>query len=242
MKAKAYREFQIKLQKQKLKEKKLKEEQSKREEEILTDYQELQGKVDDKSKLIKKLSKRYKAALSEIQDLETEHQSEKSDLLEAIRTIERDLDFYKTVVGTLMKDEELYKVKAKSRFDMENNKWKVPAFTFKAESVNFPKLNVNRMRDLINNEKENNLVEFKTGDIARQSFSNARVTGGIKSHNSSTPDSYDNTGDSENKSNDIYSPERIQNNMHKKNSKPNNAENEYIGKISYFLNSFLNYS
>lgn len=235
MKAKAYREFQIKLQKAKIKEKRLKEEQNKREEEILTDYQELQGKVDDKTKLIKKLSKRYKGALAEIQDLETEHQSEKSELLETIRTLERDLDFYKTVVGTLMKEEELYKVKAKSRFDMENNKWKVPAFTFKAETVNFPKLNINRMRDLINAEKENNLVEFKTGEVARQSFTNGRATGGFKSNNTSSPDSYDNTGDSESKGDDLFSPERIQNNMHKNNPQSNNAENDFLGKLYTFL-------
>lgn len=74
MKAKAYREFQIKLQKQKLKEKKLKEEQLKREEELMTNYQDLQEAVDDKSKIVNKLKKRYKAALTEIQDLEHEHQ------------------------------------------------------------------------------------------------------------------------------------------------------------------------
>jgi hypothetical protein len=228
-KAKAYREFQIKLQKQKKKEKKLKEEQLKREEELMTNYQEIQEEADDKAKIVNKLRKRYKAALTEISDLETEHQTEKSDFLEAIRTLERDLDFYKAVVNTLMKEDELYKVKAKSRYDMENNKWTVPAFTFKAETVNFPKLNINRMRDLINTEKENNKVEFKDNDDMRQTMSKAHATGGLKSLNSSSPDSYQNTGDSEDKENDLVSPTRLQfqNSVHKHHAHSTNVESDF---------------
>lgn len=234
MKAKAYREFQIKLQKQKIKEKKLKEEQMKREEELLNNYQGLQEEVDDKAKVVNKLRKRYKAALSEIQDLETEHQSEKSELLETIRTLERDLNFYKCVVETLIKDDELYKIKAKSKYDMENNKWKVPAFTFKAEQVNFPKLNVNRMRDLINSERENNIVEFKKWESNKHSMSRGRATDGLKSHNASTPDSHQNTGDSESKEDDnTYSPERLnkQSNMHRHHALSTNMEYDFFGKF-----------
>lgn len=154
MQAKAYREFQLKLQKQKMKEKKLKEEQLKREEELMTNFQDLQEEVDDKVKIVNKLRKRYTAALNEIKDLEEEHQTEKEDLLESIRNLERDLDFYKIIVNTLMKEEHLYKIKSKSRYDLENNKWTVPPFIFKAEEVNFPKLKINRIKELINNEKE----------------------------------------------------------------------------------------
>ena len=49
----------------------------KREEELITNFQDLQGEVDDKVKIVNKLRKRYKAALSEIKDLEEEHQTEK---------------------------------------------------------------------------------------------------------------------------------------------------------------------
>lgn len=177
--AKAYREFQLKLQKQKNKEKRLKEEQMKREEELMTNFQDLQEEVDDKVKVVNKLRKRYKAALNEIKDLEEEHQTEKSDLLESIRTLERDLDFYKCVVDTLLKEDQLYKIKAKSRYDAENNKWTVPPFVFKAEEVSFPKLKMNKIKDFINNEKENNLVEF-TSQPESKLNTNARQTGNFK--------------------------------------------------------------
>lgn len=51
--------------------------------------------MDQKAKIISKLKSRYKAALSEIKDLDAEHQSNKEDLLDSVRILERDLDFYK---------------------------------------------------------------------------------------------------------------------------------------------------
>ena len=165
MQAKAYREFQLKLQKQKNKEKKLKEEQMKREEEMMTNFQDLQEEVDDKVKIVNKLRKRYKAALNEIKDLEEEHQSEKEDLLESIRNLEKDLSFYKIIVSMVMKEDHLYKIKAKSKYEIENNKWTVPAFIFKAEELNFPKLKGNRIKEMIENEKESKILEFNGGQV-----------------------------------------------------------------------------
>ena len=153
----------------------------KREEELMTNFQDLQGEVDDKVKIVNKLRKRYKAALSEIKDLEEEHQTEKSDLLESIRNLERDLDFYKVIVNTLMKEDHLYRIKAKSRFDIEINKWIVPPFIFKAEEVNFPKLKANRIKELIDNEKDSKVLEI--GELEKKEQSNARKTGNFKGFN-----------------------------------------------------------
>lgn len=202
----------------------------KREEELMTNLQDVQEEVDEKGKLVNKLKKRYKAALNEIKDLDEEHQIEKSDLLDTIRTIERDLDFYKSVVDIILKQDQLYRIKAKSRYDNENNKWTVPPFVFKAAEVNFPKLNMNRMKELINNEKDNNIVEF-TSDKESKINTHARQTGNFKSvqgkkfirlriclylsyiidYNSSGHNSYENTGDSENKhAESIQSPVRFE--------------------------------
>jgi hypothetical protein len=61
----------------------------------MTNLQDVEDEVEEKGKLVNKLKKRYKAALNEIKDLGDEHQSEKFDLFDTIRSIERDLDFYK---------------------------------------------------------------------------------------------------------------------------------------------------
>lgn len=98
------------------------EEQKKREEDFMMiehEYQDLQEEVNDKSKLLNKIRKRYKGALTEIQDLEGEHYNEKADLLDTIRTMEVDLGFYKAIVDMLMNDHNLYKIKSKSSYNEE---------------------------------------------------------------------------------------------------------------------------
>lgn len=75
-KQKAYREFQLKLRKQKKKEKHLIEEKKRQEDEMLmveNQYQSLQEEVDANRKIIKKLRTKYKQHESEINDLKSEH-------------------------------------------------------------------------------------------------------------------------------------------------------------------------
>ena len=85
------------------------------------EYKNLQEAVDQKSKIIQKLKSKYRSALSEIKDLDAEHQSNKEELLDSVRILERDLDFYKQIVAMMLKEDQLYKIKAKSQFDDENN-------------------------------------------------------------------------------------------------------------------------
>ena len=61
-------------------------------------------------------------------------------MLDSVRILERDLDFYKNIVSMVMKEDQLYKIKAKSAFDDESNTWKIPPFLLKKHEVNLPKL------------------------------------------------------------------------------------------------------
>lgn len=60
-----------------------------------------------------------------------------------------------------------------------------------------------------------------------------RVPAGMKSHGSGTPDSYQNTGDSEGKENDFLSPERY-NGVNKNHALSTNVESDFFCK--YFTN------
>ena len=125
------------------------------------DYQDLQEEVNDKTKLLSKLRKRYKAALTEIQDLEGEHYNDKADLLDTIRTMEVDLGFYKAIVDMLMNEHNLYKIKSKSSYNDEKSEWEVPPFIMKGEQMNLPKLGFQKAKRFIEEEKNSNFVEFK---------------------------------------------------------------------------------
>lgn len=125
------------------------------------DYKDLQEEVNEKSKLLSQLRKRYKGALAEIQDLESEHLNEKAELLESIRSLEIEFGFYKAVVDTLMTDSNLYKIKSKSQYDDERAEWVVPPFVLKGKQINLPKLGLQKAKQFIEEEKQNHDVAFK---------------------------------------------------------------------------------
>lgn len=128
------------------------------------EYNDLQEEVNEKSQLLNKLRKRYKAALAEIQDLESEHLNEKAELLETIRTLEIDLGFFKAVVENLLNDHNLYKIKAKSSYDDETSKWDIPPFVLKGKQVSLPKLGLQKGKRFMEEEKENHVVDFQSSN------------------------------------------------------------------------------
>lgn len=125
------------------------------------DYNNLQEEVSDKTKLLNKLRKRYKAALAEIQDLEGEHYNEKADLLDTIRTMEVDLGFYKAIVDMMLNENNLYKIKSKSSYNDEKSEWEVPPFVMKDKQMNLPKLGLQKAMRYVEEEKKNQVIEFK---------------------------------------------------------------------------------
>ena len=111
MNAKQYRKVQLKQKKLKAEQKKLAEEKAKNEEEMLMiegEYKNMQDEIDQKSKIIHKLRRKYKASLVEIDDLEKEHQEKNEQLTDTIRILERDSDFYRILVSMMLKEDQLY--------------------------------------------------------------------------------------------------------------------------------------
>jgi len=128
------------------------------------DYNDLQEEVNEKTKLLTQLRKRYKGALAEIQDLESEHLNEKAELLDTIRTLEIDFGFYKSVVDMLLNEGNLYKIKAKSQYDDEKSEWVIPPFVLKGNQINLPKLGLQKAMRFVEEEKNNQIVDFKTAN------------------------------------------------------------------------------
>lgn len=140
------------------------------------EYNDLQEEVSEKSKLLGELRKKYKAALVEIQDLESEHLNEKADLLETIRTLEIDFGFYKAVVDTLMNENNLYKIKSRSQYDDEKSEWEVPPFVLKGNQINLPKLGLQKAKRFIEEEKSNQVVDFKENIGSSEDYGQENVS------------------------------------------------------------------
>ena len=176
--SKAYREYQIKLKKQKQKEKNLLEEKMKAEEEMLNmnkQYENLQEEINDNRQIIDKLKQKLQAANMEIKDLQNEQQGDRDELLETIRQQQYDLRFYKRIVQMLMKDEEIAKLKLKSKYDDNTNDWVVPPFILKAKEVTLPSLKKTGY-DVMEQEKENRdlAIDDDSDGSAQNSLSNGR--------------------------------------------------------------------
>ena len=147
-----------------------------KEEDLLMmehEYNDLQEEVDEKTKLLSKLRKRYKAALAEIDDLERESLNEKAELLQSIRTLEIDLGFFKAIVDMLMNEHNLYKIKSKSSYDDEKSEWEIPPFVLKGKQISLPKLGMQKAKRFIEEEKENQVVDFQNSQQNDDYYNNS---------------------------------------------------------------------
>lgn len=128
------------------------EEKRKKEEQMLFvqgNYTSLQQEVESMRDIMKKLRQKYKGAETEIHDLNTEHQQQKSELLDIIRSQEKAVKFSNKVMSILLTENELFKLHQKSKWDDERNEWHIPLFTFnpKSKEVAFPTINAKQRVD-----------------------------------------------------------------------------------------------
>lgn len=66
---------------------------------------------------MKILRTKYKEAVDEIKDLSNEHFKEKEFLLETIRDMEKEMEFFKSLVNVAFNHEETDKIWIKSKYD-----------------------------------------------------------------------------------------------------------------------------
>ena len=106
-------------------------------------YTSLQQEVESMREIMEKLRSKYKGAEAEIKDLTTEHQQQKSELLDIVRSQEKAVKFSNKVMQILLSENELYKLHQRSRWDDERGDWTIPLFTFnpKTKDLNFPSIN-----------------------------------------------------------------------------------------------------
>jgi kinesin family protein 3/17 len=149
--AKQYKQMQEKLHKQKKKEMQLIEDALKKEEEMLLiekNYKDIQEELKDDRKIIGDLRGKYKAAMSEIKDLQTEHQGQKEELLDNLRNSETELEFYKKSLELILPEAQIELLRSKSQWDDENKTWTIPVYKIQDTQVylpNIPKLQGKRL-------------------------------------------------------------------------------------------------
>lgn len=127
-------------------------------------YNSLQEEVDEQRKIIRKLRQKYKQAESELQAVTRDQDDARLELTDTIREQEKDLDFLNAIVGMMLKDGEMYRLKEKIEYDFEAGKWKVPPFLVKAKEVAFPRIK-NAMGLVRDELDQREVVLADTGEV-----------------------------------------------------------------------------
>lgn len=160
--AQAQRKWQLELEVEKKKQQELLEEKARQEEELLQKehhYNNLQEEVEDCRKIIKKLKQKNKVLTQELKDIENENVEKNEELLDTVREQGKEINFLNQVVSYLLTEEQLFKIKEKTNWSEENQKWKLPPFQIKKKEIAFPKLG--NAKQFVQEELENQDVHFE---------------------------------------------------------------------------------
>lgn len=167
VKAQEQRRLQLELEEERKRQQALIIERQQVEEEAMqkdAQYNSLQEEVESQRKIIKKLRQKYKQAESELKAQTHDQDDVRLDLTDTIREQEKDLDFLNAIVGMMLKEGEMYRLKEKIEYDFESGKWKVPPFLIKNKEVAFPKIKM--AMNLVRNEMDQReVVLADTGEV-----------------------------------------------------------------------------
>lgn len=143
-------------------------------------YTSLQQEVDSMRDIMEKLRSKYKAAEAEIADLNNEHEQQKGELLDIIRSQEKAVKFSNKVMGIMLSENELYKLHQRSKWDEEKNDWLVPQFQFnlKSKDISFPTINAKQRVEQAKDERELAVMsdndELMPKKIQMKNYSNSK--------------------------------------------------------------------
>lgn len=122
------REAQRKIEAQKRQEMMLARELAEKEDSnVLLEEQHasLQEEVDDKTRKLKKLWAKHKAAVTEIEDLTQEFQAEKEDVLDTLRALTRQLKLKHALLRHFIPPEEAAAIEKRATYDPETDEWRL---------------------------------------------------------------------------------------------------------------------
>ena len=82
----------------------------------------------------------YRDSQQEIKQLTKEADSGKEELLEIVRSQEKDIKFFERVVQIMLNDSDQYKLKQRSTWDEDSREWSIPLFILNKmqDEVAFP--------------------------------------------------------------------------------------------------------
>jgi kinesin family protein 3/17 len=103
--------------------------------ELEQQYASIQDEVEVKTKKLQKLFAKFKAAKSEVHDLQAEFQQERMDYLYTIRQLERDLRLKTKIIDNFVPQEEVNKITSRATWDEEKDEWLIAHISVSGNNV-----------------------------------------------------------------------------------------------------------
>lgn len=98
-------------------------------------FSSLQEEVEVKTKKLKKLWGKYQGAMREAQDLQEEFQTERSDMLDTIRELTRNIKLKETIILNFIPDETARNIEKRAAWSNEEDMWVIPKLNFSGNKV-----------------------------------------------------------------------------------------------------------
>ena len=120
------------LEEQRAREVILRQQAAQKEEEKLAQdekYSSLQEEAASKSRKLKQLWAKFKAAQAEIDDLQMEQQQEKEDLLHTVRELTRQVQLQNMVIEAFVPNEEVTKLERRALWEEDSGTWRLTALS-----------------------------------------------------------------------------------------------------------------
>lgn len=98
-------------------------------------YSSLQEEIEGKTRKLKKLWGKYKAAQAEVQDQQNEFQREKEDILDTVRELSRQLKLRQLIMTSYIPLEQLSKIERCSEWDEATEQWRINRLQYAGNKV-----------------------------------------------------------------------------------------------------------
>ncbi|CAM9519310.1 unnamed protein product, partial [Ectocarpus fasciculatus] len=103
--------------------------------ELNREFHDLEEEVEVKTKKLKKLWSKYQTAHREIKDIQEEFQQERSDMLDTIRELTRQLKLKEVVITNFVPPEEVSSVERRAQWNEEASAWLIPRLELAGNSL-----------------------------------------------------------------------------------------------------------
>lgn len=99
--------------------------------------------------MIKKQKQKIKSLECDLKDINYENYKDKEELLEEIRSLNKETKMQSCIMSMLLTKEELEIIKSACEYRDESQEYKVPPFYFKSKKLVFPKVCENQALDIV---------------------------------------------------------------------------------------------